>query len=729
MHPRPILTLLLISLLCPILSAAEKADIVIADFEGPDYGKWKASGEAFGNAPAKGTLPGQMRVSGFEGKGLVNTFRGGDGTSGKLVSPTFKIERPFINFLIGGGKHPGKTCLNLLVEGKTVRTATGPNAKPGGSEQLEWATWDINELQGKEARIEIVDTATGGWGHVNVDQIVQSNRRREAGPASRKIKIEKQFLLVPVHPDSPVRNVRFCVDGKPVGLYHIPLADREPLFFGLADVGSFAGKTLTVSVDRLPGDSKVLDMIRQGDDFPKTANLYQEQYRPQFHFTPRQGWNNDPNGMVYYKGEWHLFFQYNPFHVRWGNMTWGHAVSKDLIHWRELLPPMYPDALGTIYSGSAVIDKENTSGFQQGDEPPIVAIFTYAGNHSYLSGVPYTQGIAYSNDRGRTFKKYEGNPVVGHINGSNRDPKVIWHEPSKQWVMALYLGDRGKFRLLGSKNLKEWKTLCDVPFPNGHECPELFELPIEGKENETRWVFYEASGLYLIGTFDGKCFDAETEPLKSEWGKHLYASQTFNNVPKEDSRRILIGWVRQPRFYPGAPFSQQMSFPRQLTLRETPDGVRLCSQPIAEAKNLVKKETAIPAFSLQPGSNPLSGFSGRFWDLDMEIDPGDADSIELSIAGEPIVYDAKTKMLSSSGKQVPGLNANGNLAFRVLADWTTLEIFVDGGRTTMTNCFTPKETAKSLLLESKGGTATVKRLSVRRLQSIWQTSSNDPASK
>ena len=545
-------------------------------------------------------------------------------------------------------------------------------------------------------------------------------------PAEREIEIEKRFLLLPVNPASPVRDVRFFVDGKPAGLYHVPLADAEPFYFGLADVDRFKGKTLTVSVDRLPGDSKAMNMICQGDGFPKTPNLYHEKNRPQFHFTPRQGWNNDPNGMVYQNGEWHLFFQYNPFHVAWGNMTWGHAVSKDLVHWKELLPAIYPDALGTIYSGSAVIDENNTSGFQKGDEPPMVAVFTYAGGHSWLPNVPYTQGIAYSNDRGRTFTKFEGNPVVPHINGSNRDPKVIWHEPSQQWVMALYLGDRGKFRLLGSKNLKKWTKLSDVEFPGGHECPEFFEIPIEGKKGQTRWVFYEAAGKYLVGQFDGKCFTPEAGPLESEWGNSLYASQTFNNVPTEDGRRILIGWVRQPAKFRGVPFTQQMSIPRRLTLRETADGLRLFSEPVGELKKLVKKERLSPPLTLKPGENPLSGFSGRLWDIEAQIDPGEAESIELDVAGQSIVYDAKTKELKSCGKSIPALGANGLLTLRVLADASTLEIFVDGGRYTMTNCFTPAETDSSeLSLTCKGGVVRVERLRVAQLRSIWPSAAGE----
>jgi fructan beta-fructosidase len=186
-----------ISMAAPAL-AAERADVVVADFEGDDYGPWKVEGTAFGSRPARGTLPGQMPVGGFLGKGLVNSFNGGDDSKGKLTSPPFKIERKHINFLIGGGNYPGQTCINLLVDGKVVRTATGPNDRPGGSELLDWANWDLGDLAGKTAVIEIVDERQGGWGHINVDHIVQSDRPRSFGPARRELTIERRLLHLPV---------------------------------------------------------------------------------------------------------------------------------------------------------------------------------------------------------------------------------------------------------------------------------------------------------------------------------------------------------------------------------------------------------------------------------------------------------------------------------------------------------------------------------------------------
>jgi fructan beta-fructosidase len=337
MRSIPFLVLLFAS---PVI-AADRQDILIADFEGETYGEgWKTTGTAFGKGPAKGTLPNQMPVTGYLGKGLVNSYLGGDDSTGTLTSPSFKIERKYLNFLVGGGKFPGKTCVNLLVAGKVVRTATGPNDKPGGSERLDWHTWDVGEFEGKEAVIEIVDSATGGWGHINADHFVQSDLKKQAEPINRVFAIDRKYLHLPIRNGAPLKRVRFVVDKETVREFDIELADGvTPDFWAFADVSAFKGKTL--SVETLAG-LKSLESLTLANDLPNAEKLYREKYRPLFHFTSRFGWLNDPNGLVFVPsgekvlgqvlGEWHLFYQHNPYGVQWGNMHWGHAVSEDLVH-------------------------------------------------------------------------------------------------------------------------------------------------------------------------------------------------------------------------------------------------------------------------------------------------------------------------------------------------------------------------------------------------------------
>ena len=309
---------------------------------------------------------------------------------------------------------------------------------------------------------------------------------------------------------------------------------------------------------------------------------YKEAYRPQFHFTPKTNWTNDPNGLIHYKGEFHLFFQHNPFGIDWGNMTWGHAVSTDLVHWKQLPHAIHPDGLGTIFSGSGVVDWKNTGGFQTGDESVLVNFYTSAGSHAPKE-VPFTQSIAYSNDRGRSWTKYEGNPVIEHIERDNRDPKVIWHEPTQKWVMALYL-DQNDYALFGSTNLKEWTRLSDLQIPDT-ECPDIFELPVDGDPDNTKWVFWGAAGKYYVGNFDGTTFIPEGDAQRADHGANFYAAQTWSDVPESDGRRTQIAWMSGSK-PPDMPFNQQMSFPCELTLRTTSEGIRLHREPVAEIENI-----------------------------------------------------------------------------------------------------------------------------------------------
>lgn len=613
--------------------AAPREEIVLADFEGRDYGAWQTTGEAFGVGPAQGTLPNQMAVSGYLGRGLADSYLRGDGTTGTLTSPEFVIERDYLAFLIGGGYAPGVTCVNLLVDGKAVRSATGRN-----SERLEWAAWDVRDLAGRRARVEIVDRATGGWGHINVDQITETDA---------------------------------------------PKAQPEP-----------------------PG---------------RTAPLYDETYRPQFHFTPRRNWTNDPNGLVYYKGEYHLFFQHNPSGNQWGNMTWGHAVSRDLVHWEQLANAIEPDALGTIFSGSAVVDRDNTTGFQRGSEKPLVAMYTAAGGTSPESkGQPFTQCLAYSLDRGRTWTKYAGNPVLPHIAGENRDPKVVWYAPSRRWIVALYL-DGDAYGLFASPDLKRWTQLQTLHMPGCSECPDFFQVAVEGRPGERRWVFTAANGRYLVGEFDGREFkpdDVNRGPLQVDYGGNYYAVQTYSDIPPSDGRRIQIAWM-QGGVYPGMPFNQQMSFPCAMTLRPTPDGLRLYRWPVRELARLRGPARRVRDRALKPGVGVTVDAPGGLFDSEVEFDPGSAGAVGLRVAGEEARYDAKARTLTVLGHTAPLAPEGGRLRLRLLVDRTSIEAFANGGRVSLTSCFLPRAQGGGVSAFAEGGAARLVSLTVYPLRSAW----------
>jgi fructan beta-fructosidase len=692
-------------LLSTLAHAAD--DILIADFEGDDYGAWKTTGEAFGPGPARGTLAGQMSVSGFLGKGLVNSFFHGDDTTGKLTSPAFTVNRPYLNFLIGGGKSPGKTCINLLVNGQAVRTATGPNDQPGGTEALDWCSWDVQDLAGKEAVLEIVDEATGGWGHINIDQITLSDRKMELGPAERKLVIEHRYLHLPVKNGAAKRRMRFELGGRTLREFDIELAEREPDFWVFADVRPFQGQTLTIAVNRLPSDHPGLAAIVQADEVPGAAELYREKHRPQFHFSSRRGWNNDPNGLVWYQGEFHLYYQHNPYGWAWGNMHWGHAVSPDLVHWTELPIALYPQRYDDwCFSGGAILDRENTAGFKTGSEDVIVAAYTSTGRG---------ESIAYSNDRGRTFTDYPGNPVLTH---QGRDPKLIWYAPGKHWVMAVY-DEKGESKAIAfytSTDLKQWEFQSRIE--SFFECPELFELAVDGDPAKTRWVAYAADGNYVVGQFDGKRFTVESGKHQGNYGNCFYASQTFSDVPPHDGRRIQIGWGQAAT--PGMPFNQMMTFPCELTLRTTEEGIRMFAEPVREIEKLHGPKQAWSDRLLQPGENLLAGTNGDLFDLRAEFEPGEAQEFGFVLRGIPVVCNLKDQKLSCRDRSAPLKPDGGKIRLQILLDRTSIEIFANGGRVYMPIAVIPADDNRQLEIFCKGGPVKLRTLEVFPLQSAWQ---------
>jgi len=713
-------TLALALLLCgaPTVRAAD--DIVFADFEGNDYGAWRVEGTAFGTRPAPGTLPGQMVVEGFQGHRLVNSYNGGDDTRGKLTSPDFIVNRKFIAFLIGGGGWDGKTCMNLVVDGKVVRTSTGPNTAAGGSERLEPSGWDVSELAGKTAHIEIVDEATGGWGHINVDNITFTDTKPPIAAklltnVSRDITAANHWLLFPVKNGAKMRNVTINVDGKVVRHFEIELADAQPDWWAPLDVRAWRGHNLAVTVNQLPDNSHGLEQVTQSDTIPGTQNLYHEALRPQFHFSAQRGWLNDPNGLSFFNGEYHLFFQHSPF--SWGDAMkhWGQAVSRDLVHWQEVDEALYPDEFGAMWSGSGAVDWKNTSGFGKNGQEPLVLIYTAAGN-------PFTQCIAYSTD-GRNFTKYAGNPVIQNVTGGNRDPRVFWYAPTQHWVTALYVEKDGHHTIhfYTSPNLRDW-TLSGITQggANGdnflYECPDIFELPLDGDPNHKKWILTAANTEYAVGSFDGKQFTPETTKLPGERGRGFYAPQTFNDGPK--GRRVQIGWMQTATG--GMPFNQSMSLPIELRLISTPDGPRLTWMPVQELESLRTQSHALGALTLREGdANPLAALSGELLEIRCEFEPGDANEIAFNVRGVPIIFNAKQQELIVNGHHAPAPLRNGKQNLTIYVDRTSLEVFASDGLTYVPMPINLNPAEKSLSVAAHGGTANFSHLDVHELRSAW----------
>lgn len=342
---------------------------------------------------------------------------------------------------------------------------------------------------------------------------------------------------------------------------------------------------------------------------PANAAAHAEPWRPQFHFTPERNWMNDPNGMVFHDGEYHLFYQYNPLGDTWGHMSWGHAVSRDLLRW-EHLPLAIPETNAVMaFSGSAVVDHRNTSGFGSIHNPPLVAIYT--GHHT--DRPLQNQWVAYSTDRGRTWTPYAGNPVLDIGAADFRDPKVFWHEPTARWIMVVSWPVERKVRFYASPDLKSWSHLSDFG-PAGSttgiwECPDLFPLRIEGnRSRKTAWtlVVNVGSGApaggsgcqYFVGDFDGTRFvldagtpapGAEAPALWADYGRDFYAAVSWSDIPRQDGRRLWLGWMSNWEYaqnVPTSPWRSAMTVPRELALRTTPAGLRLLQRPVRELERL-----------------------------------------------------------------------------------------------------------------------------------------------
>lgn len=501
--------------------------------------------------------------------------------------------------------------------------------------------------------------------------------------------------------------------------------------------------------------------------FTQENDAFQEQHRPQFHFSPPSMWMNDPNGMVYLNGEYHLFYQHYPDSTVWGPMHWGHAISKDLVHWEHMPIALYPDSLGYIFSGSAVVDKDNTSGLGSKDNPAMVAVFTYhdaegekAGKNDYQ-----TQGIAYSVDHGRTWKKYAENPVLDNPGKRDfRDPKVFWHEPTSRWVMILAVDDHVK--LYGSENLKSWEMLSEFGKDQGShggvwECPDLFPLKVEGQEPE-QWVMLVSinpGGLhggsatqYFIGDFDGKTFtnaNPAEQTLWLDYGKDNYAGVTWSNIPDADGRRIFMGWMSNWQYaddVPTAPWRSAMTVARTLNLKNTPEGVRLISQPVEELASLRGKSLDINSQSVteELDLSQQADFNISTSELTLTFDAIQENQdvgIELSNQkGQKlrVGFDEDQNQYyvdrTASGKEdfspdfagrhtAPRISSDKPLKMHLLIDVASVELFADDGEVVITDIFFPDEVYDQIKIYAENGTVQLTSGQLTELASIWKDAS------
>lgn len=524
--------------------------------------------------------------------------------------------------------------------------------------------------------------------------------------AETTFKVTKHYLNIPV--SHKCERVRFNVEipGESPMPLDIRLASDHPDYWVFADLSAYKGKKIKVSY---PDNLKGIDKIYQADTIRGGGDFYKEKNRPQFHFTTRNGWINDPNGLIWNDGEYHLFYQHNPYERDWGNMHWGHAVSPDLVHWKELPVALRPDTIGTMFSGSAVIDYENTSGFGKSGTSPMVVAYTADGDKGQR------QCIAYSLDNGRTFKKYDGNPVIDSGKTWNtrdtRDPKVFRY--GDHWVMVL--NERDGHSIYTSNNLKYWTYSSHVT--GFWECPELFELPVDGNPDNTMWVMYGASGTYMLGDFDGYTFTPRS-------GKHVftagtgYAAQTFNNIPASDGRRIQIGWSRIG--HPGMNFNGMMLMPVELKLQTTKEGPRLVSNPVSEIEAICESKGKWSGLTQQEAEDILRGFSGFEDGLRVKVTfaLSHATDASLSLADQRLVdYDMNGTRLNGYFYS-PQDPTSMELTTDIWIDRTSAEVFVDGG---VFSYSMPRDLpANPAPFSIRGNNLKIKELEIYTIPSIWE---------
>ena len=490
------------------------------------------------------------------------------------------------------------------------------------------------------------------------------------------IEVSKRYLVFPVKQEAPLCKLRFFAGGDMAGEWDISLCAEAPDFYAFIDVAPLLGKTLTVT-----SEPAMEFWVRQADtiDLP---GLYREPLRPRVHFTVKNGWNNDPNGLVWKDGVWHLFCQYNPCSTKWGNMCWLHAVSRDLLHWEELGTALFPDETGTMFSGCAFVDEDRRTGLG-GEKAPLLFYYTAAGGYNQWShGVPCTQRLAWSDD-GVTLHKLSG-AVVPHLEAENRDPKVIFCEELDCYVMALYLNE-DRYCLLTSHDLLHWEKLQELHLPGDDECPDFFPLTCG---EERRWVLIGAHDRYVVGQFTGGRFVTQQDSRPLGVGPVYYAAQTYSHAPQ--NRRVRIGWHRLA--IPSGRFSQQMGVPCELTLARHGDAFALCQQPVKELEALRREHSHFAQTVCGEGVLPAPG---EAQDMVLELDATDR-AFRFTLRGVEIAWQPETGTWVAGGLELPVVPGTTRPRLRIVADTASLELFAGDGSSCCTCAVTDFAAADGL---------------------------------
>ena len=557
--------------------------------------------------------------------------------------------------------------------------------------------------------------------------------------------VTEDYLLLPIQDDAPEGKICIVKDNEQKGtLMNVRLARERVDSYVPFALSAYKGQHISIEIQGVPETALCWKELKLSGSFDM-AN--KESFRPVYHHTPAYGWMNDPNGMFYKDGLYHLYFQYNPYGSVWGNMHWGHSTSTDLMHWKFEGCAIVPDAWGAIFSGSCVVDHENTAGF---GKEAVVAFYTSAKSTPW--GDIQMQSMAYSLDNGKTFTKYEGNPILTSSEKDFRDPKVFWYAPGKHWVMILAVGQH--MEIYSSVKLKEWKKESEFGAMQGAhggvwECPDLVEIPVEGTR-EKKWVlicnlnpggpFGGSAAQYFVGSFDGKKFvnESPTQTKWMDWGKDNYATVTWSNAP--DGRCIALGWMSNWQYANNVPTRQYRSantLARDLTLYRERQELYLKSTPSVEVKKARGKKVSIPSFKVSEKHEIVNLFEEKQGAYEVEIVIQNAGASKIAFCllndkGEKVsmYYDLNRKQFvmdrSESGKvdfskdfsavTVAPVNVDKELTLRLFVDRSSIEAFGEDGKFVMTNLVFPSQPYVKMCFEADKNEYAVKSLNVYKLQ-------------
>lgn len=557
--------------------------------------------------------------------------------------------------------------------------------------------------------------------------------------------VTEDYLLLPIQDDAPEGKICIVKDNEQKGtLMNVRLARERVDSYVPFELSAYKGQHISIDIQGVPANALCWKELKMSDSFDMTNK---EMFRPVYHHTPVYGWMNDPNGMFYKDGVYHLYFQYNPYGSVWGNMHWGHSTSTDLMHWNFEGCAIVPDAWGAIFSGSCVVDHNNTAGFGKG---AVVAFYTSAKATPW--GDVQSQSMAYSLDNGKTFTKYEGNPILTSSEKDFRDPKVFWYAPGKHWVMMLAVGQH--MEIYSSVNLKEWKKESEFGAMQGAhggvwECPDLVEIPVEGTR-EKKWVlicnlnpggpFGGSAAQYFVGSFDGKKFvnKSPTQTKWMDWGKDNYATVTWNNAP--DGRCIALGWMSNWQYANNVPTRQYRSantLARDLTLYREGQELFLKSTPSVEVKKARGKKVSIPSFKVSEKHEIVNLFEDNQGAYEVEIliqnagaskiafcllnDKGEKVSMYYDLNRKQFVMDRSESGTVDFSKDFPAVtvapaNVDKELVLRLFVDRSSIEAFGEDGKFVMTNLVFPSQPYVKMCFEADKNGYAVKTLNVYTLQ-------------